>query len=114
MPNSTKSNFNYIVVSEPPGAVFTANKTAGVVPLTVTFTNLSTNASSYVWDFGNGTTSTSTNKTVTNIVYAAVGNYTVTLKAINAGVTNVMTNIDYISVMGSPVAGFTAGPSTTM
>lgn len=47
---------------------------------TITFINISENATSYVWDFGDGTTSTLINpvKRYTN------GNYTVTLKAMNA------------------------------
>ena len=48
---------------------------------TVTFTNNSTLADSYSWDFGDGTTSTEANPVH---VYAADGNYTVVLTATNA------------------------------
>ncbi|MGD0272643.1 MAG: S8 family serine peptidase [Gaiellaceae bacterium] len=46
----------------PPGphASFTPSVTVGVEPLRVTFTNNSTNATSYVWTFGDGATSTET------------------------------------------------------
>jgi choice-of-anchor B domain-containing protein len=44
------------------------------------FTNLSVNASSYVWDFGDGTTSTEGNPTHS---YSMEGNYEVTLSATN-------------------------------
>ncbi|MEO9572083.1 MAG: PKD domain-containing protein [Polaribacter sp.] len=46
--------------------------------LTYTFTNASTNAVSYVWDFGDNTTSTDTEPTKT---YSAEGDYIVTLTA---------------------------------
>lgn len=45
---------------------------------TVSFVNISNDAESYVWDFGNGTTSTLTEPTVT---YEENGTYTVTLSA---------------------------------
>ncbi len=38
-------------------ALFTANPTQGEIPLTVQFTNLSTNALRYLWKFGDGDTS---------------------------------------------------------
>ncbi len=46
--------------------------------LIIPFTNNSTNATSYLWDFGDGTTSTLSNPTKT---YAAYGNYLVKLVA---------------------------------
>ena len=48
------------------------------VGLPVTFENLTTNASSYQWDFGDGQTSTSISPT---IIYEESGTYTVTLIA---------------------------------
>ncbi|MCX7953928.1 MAG: C25 family cysteine peptidase [Bacteroidales bacterium] len=51
-------------------------------PLTVQFNNLSTNVSSFTWDFGDGTTSTQTNPSHT---YTQMGQFTVTLTA-NAGI----------------------------
>ncbi|MCB9282903.1 MAG: PKD domain-containing protein [Lewinellaceae bacterium] len=44
----------------------------------VTFTNLSKNSTTYIWDFGDGATSTETNPVHT---YAGEGDYTVTLTA---------------------------------
>jgi PKD repeat protein len=49
--------------------------------LTVTFTNTSTNADSYLWEFGDGNTSTEANPVHT---YAGAGVYTVRLTATNA------------------------------
>ena len=54
---------------------FTANPT-GCLPLTVNFTNTSTGATNYSWNFGNGQTSTAANPSTT---YTATGTYTVTL-----------------------------------
>jgi Zn-dependent metalloprotease len=48
------------------------------LPATVTFSNLTVNGSNYIWDFGDGTTSTATNAVKT---YTAPGNYTIKLKA---------------------------------
>ncbi len=55
---------------------------AASVPLTVSFTNLSNNADSYLWDFGDGTTSTLTNP---QHQYTKKGSFTVKLTATNKG-----------------------------
>lgn len=88
---------NYIVVSPLPVAGFAGAPTNGWSPLTVTFTNQSTNAASYVWNFGDGTTSTSASPVHT---YTSTNSrpYTVTLQAINYGVTNSKTSINFIHV----------------
>ena len=65
---------------EPPTASFTFSPADPEVGETVTFTNSSTKASSYEWNFGDGATSSSDNPTH---AYSADGNYTVELKAIN-------------------------------
>jgi hypothetical protein len=57
----------------------------GLAPSTVTFTNSSTNATSYSWDFGDNSTSTLTNPTHT---YRVGGVFTVKLTATGAGGTN--------------------------
>ncbi|MGE0637779.1 MAG: M4 family metallopeptidase [Bacteroidia bacterium] len=84
--------FNATVTSD-----FTAGITAGCsIPFTVNFTNLSTNAGTFTWNFGDGNTSTSTNPSHT---YTSFGNYTVTLTADGGSCGNdneVKTN--YISV----------------
>lgn len=58
-------------------AAFTANVTSGCsVPFTVNFTNGSSNAGTYLWNFGDATTSTQTNP---SHAYTSFGTYTVTL-----------------------------------
>ena len=55
---------------------------SGITSEIVNFTNNSTGASSYFWDFGDGATSTAANPSHT---YNAYGVYTVTLSAITSG-----------------------------
>jgi PKD repeat protein len=52
--------------------------TLNTVPDTLTFNNLSQNASSYKWDFGDNNTSTGTSPVH---IYTIAGAYTITLKA---------------------------------
>ena len=58
---------------------------AGVAPSSVTFTNSSTNATSYSWDFGDNGTSVETSPTHR---YTAGGVYTVKLTATGSGGSN--------------------------
>ncbi|HET6483869.1 MAG TPA: PQQ-dependent sugar dehydrogenase [Actinoplanes sp.] len=65
-----------------PVAVAAANKTSGASPLTVVFSSAGSSdpeggALSYLWTFGDGTTSTAANPTKT---YTGNGNFTATLK----------------------------------
>jgi PKD repeat protein len=63
---------------------------------TVQFLNNSTNASSYSWDFGDGTTSTSTNP---SHIFATGGDFTVVLTATNGDCSNTFTiNLTSVSV----------------
>lgn len=58
---------------------------AGLAPSTVSFTNQSTNATSYSWDFGDGGTSTSANP---SHIFLQGGVYTVRLTATGSGGSN--------------------------
>jgi len=66
----------------PPLADFKTNATAGQVPLSVQFTQLSENATSWVWDFNNDGTTDSIEKNPV-YVYAYPGTYTVNLTVDN-------------------------------
>jgi Zn-dependent metalloprotease len=82
-------------------ATVTADMTAGVTtscntPFTVSFTNLSSNGNSFVWDFGDGNTSTLNNPTHT---YTSFGDFTVQLSVDGGSCgTDANTWVDYISV----------------
>lgn len=72
---------NYIHVINTTAGFTMSDSTTFCPPLSVSFTNTSLNATSYVWDFGNGNTSTATNPTN---VFTAPGVFIVTLRAYNA------------------------------
>jgi PKD repeat protein len=92
---------NYITVN---GLKFNAvGSTTNLAPMAVTFTNQSIGMSSYLWDFGDGTTSTSTNPAHS---YTTAGNYTVTLSGVYNGATISLARTNYIVANPAPVAGF--------
>lgn len=68
------------VTHETVTASFVADPSQGLMPLSVTFTNTSSNAISYSWDLANNTTYTTTNAAT---IYNAQGNYAVILTATN-------------------------------
>jgi PKD repeat protein len=108
---------NYITVGTPvaPVAAFTGTPTSGTAPLTVQFTDASTNSpTSWAWDFGDSNT---TNATVQNPVhtYAAAGTYTVKLTATNSAGSNTATQTNYITAsaqVSAPVAAFSGIPTS--
>ncbi|HKR07482.1 MAG TPA: PKD domain-containing protein [Bacteroidia bacterium] len=77
-------------------AGFTASgPTTGCFHLNVNFTNTSTGATDYLWDFGDSTTSTLQNP---NHNYTSPGIYTVTLTASAGGCTRSVTQVNYVTV----------------
>ena len=107
--NTTSLN-NYITatqVTDTPLALFKSTLTSGYEPLTVQFVDASTNSpNSWVWSFGDGSTSTLQNPAHT---YTAAGTYAVTLTATNAMGSNTVTQPGYITVNAAvPVSSFTA------
>jgi uncharacterized repeat protein (TIGR01451 family) len=105
--SSTMTRNNYIAVYDAPVPDFTAVPLSGVEPLPVQFNNLSQNATSYLWSFGDGGTSTAVSPTHT---YLNGGVYTVTLAATNPGGTVYSTQTNYVVVHEAPEPGFTASP----
>jgi uncharacterized protein (TIGR02145 family) len=98
----TKSD--YILVGKPPKADFKANKKSGITPLTVSFTDQSTNSpSSWLWNFGDGNSSNQQNPQHT---YLNAGNYTVSLTATNEFGKNTTSKVNYIVTGKPPVAAF--------
>jgi len=79
-----------------PVAEFSANTTSGEAPLSVIFTDQSTNTpTSWSWTFGDGGTSTSQNPTY---VYNTPDVYTVSLTASNSAGSDTETKTDYITI----------------
>ncbi|MGI6411519.1 MAG: PKD domain-containing protein [Bacteroidales bacterium] len=81
-----------------PVANFTANTTSGCAPLTVSFSDQSSNnATSWSWIFNGATPSSSISPNPT-VIYNTPGIYSVTLTASNAGGSNTKTMTNYITV----------------
>ncbi|MGN6743163.1 MAG: PKD domain-containing protein [Amnibacterium sp.] len=98
-----------------PTASFTEDTTSGTAPLTVQFTDTSTNSpTSWSWDFGDGTGSSAQNP---SHIYGTQGTYTVKLVATNG--TGSSTNNATATITVSPGSGgggsgtVTAGASST-
>ena len=93
-----------------PVANFSASPTSGASPLTVNFTDTSTNfPTAWSWNFGDGSTSIQRSPAKT---YTAQGVYTVTLTATNAGGSDSQITTNMITVTSGggtivPVASFT-------
>lgn len=93
------------IPSTAPVADFTAVPRAGTAPLAVQFTDASSDATGWSWDFGDGGTSTAQNPVHT---YTAAGSYPVTLTATNDFGSQAATKSGYITIGTSYVPGFTA------
>jgi PKD repeat protein len=111
---STRVQTSYITVVDSPVASFSSNVTSGSVPLSVGFTDSSTNSpTSWLWDFGDGNTSTNQNP---NHTYSTVGTYNVSLNASNALGSNTSTSNAYITVSavstGNSESGSSSGSSS--
>lgn len=68
-----------------PTAILVPSVTGGQSPLSVSFTNDSTNAREYEWNFGDGTGAATGNTEPVTHQYTKAGSYTVTLTAIGEG-----------------------------
>jgi PKD repeat protein len=106
---STNSAVQRIVVLQTPTAAFYANVTTGCEGLIVTFTQTNTGAISYLWDFGDGTTSTDANPT--HAYNVDPGQYNVSLTVINSlGCPFTVTQPNYITIVGPPSVNFAISP----
>ncbi len=84
---------------------------SGCVPHTVTPNNASQNASSYVWNFGDGTpTVTTTSFVAPSHTYTVGGSYTISVIASNSCNSSTST-VGPITVVGPPVINFSATPT---
>ncbi|MDQ3073745.1 MAG: PKD domain-containing protein, partial [Bacteroidota bacterium] len=100
----TVTKTNYISIGVPPAANFTADDSSACeAPLNVSFTDQSTDAVSWLWDFGDGSTSTQQNPSHT---YSSLGQYSVRLIVRNAeSCPDTLIKTDYI-LLEAPAADF--------
>jgi gliding motility-associated-like protein len=84
---------------------FSADNLQGCSPISVSFTNLSEfpGSGTFLWNFGNGNTSTAPNPQTT---YLNVGEYTVSLIVYHSGTSDTLIRENYIKVHPNPVASF--------
>ncbi len=102
----TETKTNFIEAFTPVVASFSRTPTSGIAPFVVTFTNLSTGATSFAWDFDEDAVidSTAANPTFN---YTVAGTFDVTLTATGPGGTNAFTFANCVTVNGAVTANFT-------
>ena len=89
---------SYILSVSTPGVLtanFSADKQTGSAPLTIQFSDLSSSADSWVWNFGDGNSSTEQNPSHT---YSEPGKYPVKLKVSDGSKTDSIIKNDFITV----------------
>jgi PKD repeat protein/Zn-dependent protease len=105
----TAPGSGFIVVASAPAADFYTTTQVSNAPFRVSFFDRSegTRPLSYLWDFGDGTTSVEQNPTH---VYTRNGEFTVTLTVTNSFGQDMIARPGYIAVGDSPKPDFTASP----
>jgi len=98
----------YILIADL-SADFSATPTGGCIPLLVDFSSQSISTFdpivSYIWDFGNGTTTTAS-PTVSN-TYLTLGSFSVSLEVVTAsGCRDTITKSNFIKTGNKPTANF--------
>jgi PKD repeat protein len=115
-PNTeTKANYIVAVLPDSPVADFSIDVTSGPAPLTVQFTDLTTNKPvSWAWDFESDGIIDSYEQNP-SWTYNVAGNYTVTLTAANLAASDTVTKVNLTSVDNlPPMADFSADPVATL
>lgn len=96
--SNTRTRTAYIAVTAVvllPVVDFTASPLTGSAPLTVQFTDQSAGATSWLWDFGDGTSSSLRSPSHT---YQNAGSYWISLKGMNAAGMDMKIAPNYVSV----------------
>ncbi len=106
------SSTSTIVVNAYAHDSFTVSTDSGCTPLTVTFNNLSTNATSYTWNFGDNSGPNS-NTSPTHI-YTTAGTDTVTLIGFGAGGCNDTIRYSPITIIGAPITVSSFTPTANL
>src|SRR5882672_413611 len=114
---NTQTKTSYVAVASPvpPAAQFSGSPTSGAAPLMVQFTDQSTSGgspiTSWLWSFGDGSTSTAQNP---SYMYTVPGSYTVSLTVQSASGSDTHTRTSYIVVSSpaAPTAQFSGTPTS--
>ncbi|KKG15272.1 hypothetical protein EO94_10270, partial [Methanosarcina sp. 2.H.T.1A.3] len=93
-------------------ANFTANTTSGTAPLTVQFTDISANATSWAWDFNHDGKVDSTEQNPVH-TYSKTDTYSVNLNVMNAVSSDSTVKTDYVTVEGTGTFGLADTPWPT-
>tara|TARA_B100001059_G_scaffold173664_1_gene173880 strand:- start:1231 stop:2649 length:1419 start_codon:yes stop_codon:yes gene_type:complete len=104
--NGCEGTASVLVTGVPnPDAYFTASPNSGVIPLNVDFQNLTTNATDYYWDFGNGDSLNyvEPNAPVISSLYNDAGIYSVILTAFNQLCSDTYTLEIDANLIGDPI-----------
>ncbi|OPY29364.1 MAG: PKD domain protein [Methanocella sp. PtaU1.Bin125] len=115
--DEVKPGYITVTALQKPVAAFTGTPTSGYAPLTVQFTDQSTNSpTSWKWEYKKGSgswTQFSTDQSP-SYTFTATGTYSIRLTATNAAGSNTLTKTNYITVSTppKPVAAFTATPTS--
>ena len=117
--NGANNRYLYLSSSPPPPPVaaapvanFSANFTSGAAPLTVNFTDLSTNGpTSWAWDIDNSGTTDYTTQNSSH-TFSSPGTYSVKLTASNSSGSDEEVKTSYI-VVSSTLSTYTITPNTT-
>ncbi|MCK6630235.1 MAG: PKD domain-containing protein [Anaerolineae bacterium] len=94
----SQSEIQALMSTTPPAVAFNAAPLSGTAPLTVVFTNTTSGTATYLWNFGDGLTSTLVHPTHT---YSQARVYTVSLTASGAGGSATLTRINYLTATSS-------------
>ena len=106
----SRTKKDYITIVSTPQADFIADKTKGITPFTVQFRDISTgNPTGWIWNFGDGATSTEQNPThiYTTKGTSSTNTFTVILTVTNPNGEDTVKKTDYITVTQTPIAEFT-------
>ena len=95
-------------------AAFTLSENSGCSPLVVSFdASASTGVAplTYVWDFGNGNTSTGPDQQSPGAIYTSPGTFSVRLTVVDANNVSSAEVVQQVRVFANPVASFTVNDS---
>ncbi len=102
--NGCEATDSVVVTLVPiPSAQFSADVNSGMAPLTVNFTNSSSNATSFDWNFGDGNEINTADLSNVSNLFSNPGSYTVWLVASNGLCSDSISDIIIVNAPGEPI-----------